>query len=188
MNDPRDLVADIEACPRVPAGSEERFAGYGVMGLPFGSGHLLALRRFPASSIGPGYRSVWHCDPNGRWTFFQEIEAAQDARATSERPWRKSRPRRSRSTGSGPSSSRNGHRCRPPPRLARRPELIADQPRDQRRQPAAPKSRVAQPLVPRRDGSRRRAVAGCWERPPRRTRAQRTTVRRPAADGVAHRR
>lgn len=76
MNDPRDLVADIEACPRVPAGSDERFAGYGVMGLPFGSGHLLALRRFPASSIGPGYRSVWHRNPSGRWTFFQDVEAA----------------------------------------------------------------------------------------------------------------
>jgi hypothetical protein len=38
----------------------ERFAGYGVMGLPFRSGHYLALRHFPASSIGPGFRAVWH--------------------------------------------------------------------------------------------------------------------------------
>jgi len=75
MSDPRDLVAGIEECQRVRGEFEERFAGYGVIGLPFGSGHVLALRRFPASSIGPGYRSVWHRDPDGRWTFFQDIEA-----------------------------------------------------------------------------------------------------------------
>jgi hypothetical protein len=66
-------MAEIEACPRVPNGSDERFAGYAVMGLPFGSGHVLALRRFPTSLIGPGYRSVWHRDPHGRWTFFQDV-------------------------------------------------------------------------------------------------------------------
>jgi hypothetical protein len=77
MNDPRDPVAEIEACPRMPNGSEERFAGYGVMGLPFRSGHILALRRFPALSIGPGYRSVWHRDPNARWTFFQDVAPVQ---------------------------------------------------------------------------------------------------------------
>jgi hypothetical protein len=77
MNDPRRLVSEIEACPRLPEGSAERFAGYGVMGLTFGSGHILALRRFPASSVGPGYRSVWHRDPDGRWTFFQDVAPAQ---------------------------------------------------------------------------------------------------------------
>ena len=45
------------------------------MGLPFRSGHVLGLRRFPASSIGPGYRSVWHRDPGGRWTFYQDQPA-----------------------------------------------------------------------------------------------------------------
>jgi hypothetical protein len=45
------------------------------MGLPFRSGHVLGLRRFPASSIGPGYRSVWHRDPDGRWTFYQDQPA-----------------------------------------------------------------------------------------------------------------
>lgn len=56
----------------VPAGGGERFAGYGVMGLPFASGHVLAMRRFPASSVGPGYTSVWHRDPGGRWVFWQD--------------------------------------------------------------------------------------------------------------------
>jgi len=45
------------------------------MGLPFRSGHVLGLRRFPASSIGPGYRSIWHRDPDGRWTFYQDQPA-----------------------------------------------------------------------------------------------------------------
>ena len=47
------------------------------MGLPFTSGHILALRRFPASSVGPPFRSVWHRDPSGRWTFFQDVPSVQ---------------------------------------------------------------------------------------------------------------
>jgi hypothetical protein len=43
--------------------------------MPFTSGHILGLRRFPASSIGPGYRSVWHRDPAGKWTFYQDQPA-----------------------------------------------------------------------------------------------------------------
>jgi hypothetical protein len=50
FGDPRELVSELEASPRLPSGTNERFAGYGVMGSPFRSGHLLALRRFPASS------------------------------------------------------------------------------------------------------------------------------------------
>ena len=75
MREPAAIVQDLERRPEVPPGSEERFFGYGVMGLPFRSGHVLGLRRFPASSIGPGYRSVWHRDPNGRWTFYQDQPA-----------------------------------------------------------------------------------------------------------------
>jgi hypothetical protein len=74
------------------------------MGLPFVSGHVLALRRFPASSIGPGYTSVWHRDPTGDWTFYADVDPHLscsrffgDARASAERgtialawsnPWR----------------------------------------------------------------------------------------------------
>lgn len=72
MKSPGGWAADIERHAELPAGAEERFAGYGVMGLPFSSGHVLALRRFPASSIGPGYTSVWHRDPAGRWEFWQD--------------------------------------------------------------------------------------------------------------------
>ena len=35
------------------------------------------MRRFPASSVGCGYRSVWHRDPQGRWTLFQDISREQ---------------------------------------------------------------------------------------------------------------
>jgi hypothetical protein len=72
MRDPAEIVEELERQSELPPGSGERFYGYGVMGLPFQSGHLLGLRRFPASSIGPGYRSVWHRDPRGRWTFYQD--------------------------------------------------------------------------------------------------------------------
>jgi hypothetical protein len=75
MPKPSEYVAEIEREPTLPSGTEERFSGYGVMGLPFRSGHILGLRRFPASSIGPGYHSVWHRAPNGRWVFYQDQPA-----------------------------------------------------------------------------------------------------------------
>jgi hypothetical protein len=68
MQSPRTLVESVEHDPALPSGPEERFAGYGVMGVPFSSGHILALRHFPASSVGPGYNSVWIRDPAGVWT------------------------------------------------------------------------------------------------------------------------
>jgi hypothetical protein len=70
-----DAAAETEARAELPGGAEERFAGYGVMGLPFASGHVLAMRRFPASSIGPRYTSIWHRDPAGAWTFWQDQPA-----------------------------------------------------------------------------------------------------------------
>ena len=75
MPEPAELVAGVERDAELPPGAAERFSGYGVMGFPFRSGHVLGLRRFPASSIGPGYRAVWHRDPAGRWTFYQDQPA-----------------------------------------------------------------------------------------------------------------
>jgi hypothetical protein len=90
--EPRNVTELIEATAVLPAGSEERFNGYAIMGLPFTSGHVLALRRFPASSIGPGYTSVWHRDPTGQWTFYSDVEPHfscsrffADAQSTAER-------------------------------------------------------------------------------------------------------
>ena len=102
--DPGGVVRRVEAEAALPTGTEERFAGYGIMGLPFASGHVLALRRFPASSIGPGYTSAWHRDPAGTWAFYADVDPRLscsrffgDAFARSERgaismtwadPWR----------------------------------------------------------------------------------------------------
>ncbi|MGV9710095.1 hypothetical protein ACWDTI_05475 [Gordonia sp. NPDC003424] len=71
---PRDAVTALRAHPSLPGGSDERFTGYGVMGLPFSSGHLLAMRDMVASSVGPPYRTIWHRDPEGRWTIHTTTE------------------------------------------------------------------------------------------------------------------
>ena len=67
----------MEEDASLPTGSSERFAGYAVIGLPFYSGHLLALRRFPASSLGAGYSSIWLRDPSGKWTFYSTVAPEQ---------------------------------------------------------------------------------------------------------------
>ncbi len=43
--------------------------GLGVFGLPFDSGHILALRVFPENDFSP-YRTIWHRDPDGRWAIY----------------------------------------------------------------------------------------------------------------------
>ena len=65
---PRQAVEALQAQPGLPEGDDERFTGYGVMGMPFASGHYLGLRDFVATSIGPAYRAIWHRDPEGCWT------------------------------------------------------------------------------------------------------------------------
>jgi hypothetical protein len=67
---PRGARGDTPFAPPGGSGDDERLIGYGVMGLPFASGHYLAFRCWPHSSIGPGYRAVWHRDPEGTWTFY----------------------------------------------------------------------------------------------------------------------
>lgn len=74
---PRDAVTDVLDNPVLPDGDDERFAGFGVMGLPFESGHYLALRQFPTASFAPAYLSVWHRDPAGNWTFYATTPAEQ---------------------------------------------------------------------------------------------------------------
>lgn len=43
--------------------------GWGVFGVPFDSGHVLALRVFPENDFGP-YRTLWHRDPSYRWSIY----------------------------------------------------------------------------------------------------------------------
>jgi len=75
--EPRETIRNIEETASLPLGKGDRFAGYAVIGLPFRSGHVLALRRFPASSVGLGYTSVWHRTPAGNWTFYSTVPPEQ---------------------------------------------------------------------------------------------------------------
>jgi hypothetical protein len=72
---PATLAKRVEQRPQLPPGEGERVAGYGIMGLPFRSEHVLGLRRWTASSIGEGFTSVWHRDPCGRWTFYESVRS-----------------------------------------------------------------------------------------------------------------
>jgi hypothetical protein len=53
----------------------DRVSGFGVIGLPFASGHYLALRCFTASSFGPPYKALWHRSPAGAWTIYTNVDA-----------------------------------------------------------------------------------------------------------------
>lgn len=77
LRTPADAASAVLHNPVVPDGHDERFVGFGVMGLPFSGGHYLALRHFPATTFSPGYRSVWHRDPDGVWTFYATTPGPQ---------------------------------------------------------------------------------------------------------------
>jgi len=77
MSEPRDIAEEYEKEISLPSTKYETFAGYGIIGLPFSSGHVLALRRFPLTSIGPGYTSIWHRDPEGKWIIVHDMPAMQ---------------------------------------------------------------------------------------------------------------
>jgi len=70
---PRAFAQEVEESPALPPGNCERVSGYGVMGLPFQSGHVLGLRRWTASSVGDRFTSIWHRDPQGCWTFYESL-------------------------------------------------------------------------------------------------------------------
>lgn len=76
MREPAYFARQLEEKPKLPEGACERVSGYGVMGLPFQSGHVLGLRRWTASSVGEGFTSIWHRDPGGRWTFHESAPSA----------------------------------------------------------------------------------------------------------------
>ncbi|MGE0864112.1 MAG: hypothetical protein AB7P34_09440 [Vicinamibacterales bacterium] len=76
-NDPGGRVAELERRAPVPQGTGDRFGGYAVMGLTFAGGDVLALRRFPASSAGRPYTSVWHRSAEAKWTFYSDVSEHQ---------------------------------------------------------------------------------------------------------------
>jgi hypothetical protein len=75
QGEPAELAANLERGAALPDGPGDRFSGYAVMGQPFEGGDVLALRRFPVTSAGEAYTSVWHRDPDGRWTFYSDVPA-----------------------------------------------------------------------------------------------------------------
>jgi hypothetical protein len=66
-----NLAAALDRIPErrgtAPWPDHEYVKGWGVMGLPLDSGHYLALRVFPENDFAP-YKTVWHRDPDGRWS------------------------------------------------------------------------------------------------------------------------
>jgi hypothetical protein len=68
-----DLASRLRALPSGPGvppwPDHEYVKGWGVFGLPFDSGHVLALRVFPENDFAP-YQTVWHRDPSGHWRIF----------------------------------------------------------------------------------------------------------------------
>ena len=70
---PLDLAGKLSDLPasrgRAPWPGHEYVNGWGVFGLPFDSGHLLALRVFPDNDFGP-YRTLWHRTPGGEWSIY----------------------------------------------------------------------------------------------------------------------
>lgn len=77
-----DLRTELSALPerrgRAGPPDHEYVRGWGVFGLPFETGHVLALRVFPENDFAP-YRTVWHRDPEGQWSIYVDgprIDAA----------------------------------------------------------------------------------------------------------------
>jgi hypothetical protein len=68
-----DLASSLSALParrgRAPWPGHEYVRGWGVFGLPFDSGHVLALRVFPDNDFSP-YRTLWHRTPQGEWSIY----------------------------------------------------------------------------------------------------------------------
>lgn len=74
---PSQIVTAYERGATVPEGPGDRYAGYGVLGVAFASGDILALRRFPVASTGCGYTAVWHRRPDGAWVFHTDASCDQ---------------------------------------------------------------------------------------------------------------
>lgn len=77
-----DLARELQSIkPRVRPSSWTGFEhvhGFGVMALPFSSGHVLALRVFPENDFAP-YTTVWHMSPHGRWEMYVDSSSPDTA-------------------------------------------------------------------------------------------------------------
>ncbi|MFB6189531.1 MAG: hypothetical protein ABEI57_06575 [Halapricum sp.] len=52
-----------------PVPGYEHVRGFGIYGLPFDTGHVLALRVFPENDFAP-YVTIWHRTPEGTWSIY----------------------------------------------------------------------------------------------------------------------
>lgn len=75
MREPAQFARQSEESPAFPDGVCDWVSGYAVMGLSFRSGHVLGLRRWTTSSAGEAFTSIWHRDPDGRWTFYESARS-----------------------------------------------------------------------------------------------------------------
>ncbi|MGA7913215.1 MAG: hypothetical protein WCC30_16935 [Candidatus Dormiibacterota bacterium] len=68
-----DLASSLSDIPETrrdgPWAGHEHVKGWAVFGLPFDSGHVLALRVLPQSNVTP-YRSLYHRNPQGNWALY----------------------------------------------------------------------------------------------------------------------
>lgn len=55
----------------------EAFCGFGIMALPFDSGHVLGLRVMPENDYVP-YSAVWHRTPDGKWSMYVDAPNHQE--------------------------------------------------------------------------------------------------------------
>jgi hypothetical protein len=74
MMKPQQYAVRLERERQADQREGDHFAGYGLMGLAFQGGDVLAFRRFTASSMGPPFISLWHRDPQGRWVFHTNVD------------------------------------------------------------------------------------------------------------------
>ena len=186
----REVVQHIEESVTVPACDAEGFSGYAVMGLTFQSGHVLSLRRWPATSIGPGYTSVWHRTPEGSWTMYADAPPALScARYFSTAMDRTIQAPNRTGVGGGPDVPRTDRRYRWL-RLEgnrRHDAGHADAERDVIDDAGAA---VAPGLVPRADGPHGRTNTRCRTSAAARPCAERPIIRReptPHVDGARER-
>ena len=77
-----DLASELRNLePRVrpsPWKGFERVNGFGVMALPFSSGHVLALRVFPENDFAP-YTTIWHRSPDRQWEMYVDSPSPDTA-------------------------------------------------------------------------------------------------------------
>ncbi len=72
MRQPREFAAATESATEWKHAGRAGVQGYGVMAVPFGSGHVLGLRNWTATSNGTPLRSIWHRFPDGSWEFVED--------------------------------------------------------------------------------------------------------------------